>query len=65
METFIAICVLFTVAAGVLIGTLLIGFLMAWAGGDKEETIAFAWFISSVGFIFSLMYVLKDCGVLE
>ena len=65
MTTFIAICVLITIAAGVLIGTLLVGFLMAWVSGDDDETMGFAWFISSIIAIFSIFSLLCEQGVLE
>lgn len=65
METFVAICVMIIVGAGILIGTLLVGFLIAWVGGDKEDTVPFAWILSSIVAICSILCLLGEHGVLE
>lgn len=65
MEVFIALCVLIAVIIGVVIGTLLIGFLMAWAGGDKEDSIWFAWLLSSAGLVYCIVRLLSEHGVFE
>ena len=65
MGVFITISVVATVVAGIVIGTLLIGSLLAWVSGDEESITFYAWLMSSIIAVFSVLSLLCENGVLE